>query len=914
MANGIVEELLKEYDDGLDIIADYYPDAKKVKGTNNKFSCRNEKDPSANLWWRNDRWKLIDFGGENKLMDAIEIVAYEEGLTYKDAIKFCLKRYPISGSRKESDLKIQKVDLKPEEKVGDIEWSVREFTKSDLSIMGRYVTEEVMRFYNWQVIDEIRTATRGKDGKEFAIIKKSTPEYPIFVRSCYFENIDGEKDCFFKIYEPKADKKYRFKHYPEGKKPADYVHGLYEVEKVVKQSGNKLPCIYIMSGERDALNMYSFTEKDPEDGRMANPNKCVWFNSETFKVPKKIIFRLRKLANKIVNVPDIDETGCRQSARFARENWDIYTLKLPNYIMEIKDWRGNGRKDFKDFVDVGGDAEEVSKLVNNAHKMKFYQFEYKTNKNGDVEEKCVIDTNNVIFALNTLGYRYLCVHGEDKFYAENNHIITEKKTQEIRREFVAFLSENFVEDAVIRQIVNTNKFTEWCKFLDAPRESVNLNTQYCQRYYFTDGWVEIMPRNVKKHNYRELDCEIMQEKIRPFRVNQYKPVMDFVWNEETKDYDIDIKNDNCKILKYMIATSMIYWKEALASIRKMNPGVRQKDMDIWVNSEYLNDEQNFEQITSFQNKVFIMGYICSAFKDAAKPWAVYLMDNKIGDGSESNGGSGKSLFWRFAEILLEKYFINGKQKKISDNPHLYDGVNENTDLIVLDDLDKKFNVEMLYNDITGDLYVNPKGKQPYTLRFNESPKFVITTNYVPMVIDASTKRRLRFGTFSDWFHVKTSNNGYEGDFTPKMMFKQTLIDEFDEKDMTETICCLFDCIRYFMLCSENNIIKDCILRNIEIRQLMVSVGPEFIEWFKVFFDKEEGHLNMPVPKKEAYLDYRSSCPSPVGQYIFSKKIKEYCKQVGYIYNPEDQCNAGTDRIIKRVGTSTVEYMYISDKV
>ena len=53
-----------------------------------------------------------------------------------------------------------------------------------------------------------------------------------------------------------------------------------------------------------------------------------------------------------------------------------------------------------------------------------------------------------------------CVDGEDKFFVENNHIITEKKTQEIRREFVAFLSENFVEDAVIRQIVNTNKFSE----------------------------------------------------------------------------------------------------------------------------------------------------------------------------------------------------------------------------------------------------------------------------------------------------------------------------------------------------------------------------------------------------------------------------------------------------------------------
>ena len=142
------------------------------------------------------------------------------------------------------------------------------------------------------------------------------------------------------------------------------------------------------------------------------------------------------------------------------------------------------------------------------------------------------------------------------------------------------------------------------------------------------------------------------------------------------------------------------------------------------------------------------------------------------------------------------------------------------------------------------------------------------------------------------------------------MFHQTLIDDFDEKDMNETLCCIIDCVRYYMLCCKKGLVQDCILNNIEIRKLIVTVGADFMEWFKVYFDKENGMLNMEVAKNEAYMDYRQKVEHPFGQYIWSKKLKEYCKLIGYEYNPPEYCSGDGERIIKRWNGKPADYIFI----
>lgn len=913
----LIEEILEANDGGLNIIENYYPKVRDVVGTKNKFSMRNEKDPSAKLNLRKtengvDVYKVIDFGGANREMNAIEVVAYEEGLTFKEALKFVLARYPRLKDEKSIDQSVKYEDPTDYDKLGDMSWTEQDITEKALRILGRNVKKEQFEFYNWHYIDELRIVIKKKDGKLSVMVKKSNDTQPIFMRQCFYRK-DDKLQHFYKFYEPKAsDKKYRFRYYPEGAKPENYVHGLYEIEKLVEKRGEKLKCLYIGSGEKDSLNINSLLDYNPDTDRYEYNCPCIWFNSETSVVPDIVRTRLNKIANKIVNIPDIDETGVTQGNRFALENWNIYTLWLPKYILDIKDWRGNGCKDFKDFIDLGGNQKDMSNLVTNSHKFQFWSLITQKDKEGNESLKCILDPENVTFALNVLGYRYQCVRGEDKFYHQNNHIIEEMPSQEIRRQLVGYLRSTLKVSSgiVYNTLMNTNKFTEWCRFLDKPRETVKMNRQNYQCFFFQDGWVSVKPNEVKKWNYKQLEYEISKERIRECRIGQYKPIFEYEWNEEAKDYNIQFKNESCKMFQYLVATSKIYWKEELAALKQIDSIYTQKSMPLHINSELLTDDQNYEQSQSLRNKMFLMGYLCCSYKDAAKPWGVYLMDNKISDGTESNGGSGKSLFIRFAEILLNKYFINGKNKKLSEDSHKYDGVTENTDIIVIDDLEKKFDIELLHNDVTADLQVNPKGKQPYTIKRADSPKIIIATNYVPLKTDASIKRRWRFGTFSDWFHVRTSNSEYEEDYNPKMMFRKTLIDEFDEMEMSETISCIIDCVRYYMLCCEKNIIQDCVLNNIEIRKLIVTVGADFMEWFKVYFDKENGMLNQEIAKTEAYYDYKSKVEHPFSQYVWSKKLKEYCKLIGYEFNPPEFCTGDGERIIKRWNGKPTDYIYI----
>ena len=919
MKEGPTKDLLLETDGGLDIFADEIDMITDEHGKSRLlrdfvnggfFSLRNEKVPSAHLWKSKDGiWYLKDFG-EQKGLDAISFYAKTHGIDGKLAFIELAQKYRKSHPERYQETRFQRVPQKKGESKGDIIANTRAFTERDLRFFGPNVTEETLRFYNWEAIDEMRVVCDND-----VILKKSSASYPIFRRKCIFLNEEThEEDFFYKYYEPRAPKSYRFKHYPNGKKPDDYIHGLYEVERfVANKEGEKLQYLIIGSGEHDCMNIASYSEFNAETGRYENPYRVVWMNSETAKIKETVMRRLRKLARQIVNIPDIDNTGIEAGNRIARENIDVLIFKLPSWINTINDDRGNPCKDFSDYTELGADQNDIAAGISNACKFRFWSFSVKKDKAGNEELICTLDKMNIVFALNVLGYRHKVVAGCDEYYYERGHIITRKTTNEIQSELVQYLQWSISEPnmkLVLNTIVNTNQFTNWCKFLDQPREDVDIREKFKQRFYFKDCWVEIEKDSVKKMSYNALDTDIMSERIRPYKFTSYKPIFNLNWNNQINDVQVIVENPSCILLQYMMVTSMIYWQDDLEARRKAGEITEQSQLPIMLDSPYLTEDQIDEQIKSFYNKLFIMGYMMSSFKDPSKPWIVYLMDNALGEGTESNGGSGKSLFNLFANILKNDFLINGKDMDATSDKFKYDGLTRQFDLITFDDLDKSFRVEQLFADATNDMVINVKGKTSMRIPKELSPKIRVTTNYVPIVLDASSKRRLLMGTWSSYFHVMTSGNGFENTFTPRLLWGKNLITEFSQEEMNETICCLLDCLRFYYMCTDHDVVKECIIRNIEMKQLRLQVGGEFLDWFTMFFDPENGHCNMEVEKKTAYLNYRASSDKPIGQNMFTRKIKQYCNlSQGYEYNPIEVCNS-QGRIIKKIGQETQEFIYV----
>lgn len=77
---------------------------------------------------------------------------------------------------------------------------------------------------------------RCRDGNIFR--RYSTKDYPIFMRECrYIE--DGEKKRFFRMFEPCHPRK-DFRHRFFGKKPENYVNGLYELKELYDRENEHL--------------------------------------------------------------------------------------------------------------------------------------------------------------------------------------------------------------------------------------------------------------------------------------------------------------------------------------------------------------------------------------------------------------------------------------------------------------------------------------------------------------------------------------------------------------------------------------------------------------------------------------------------------------------------------------------------
>lgn len=169
----------------------------------------------------------------------------------------------------------------------------------------------------------------------------------------------------------------------------------------------------------------------------------------------------------------------------------------------------------------------------------------------------------------------------------------------------------------------------------------------------------------------------------------------------------------------------------------------------------LTTEEIAEQKLNLINKIYAIGYNLHRYKSPSRAWAIYAMDNKIGDEEQCNGRSGKSFLFKAFRFFMQTVNLSGRNPKLLDNPHVFDQVDKHTGFVLIDDCDRYFPIKQFYDMVTGGMTVNPKNNKSFFLEFEESPKFGFTTNYVPRDFDSSTNARMLYMVFSDYYHEKT---------------------------------------------------------------------------------------------------------------------------------------------------------------
>jgi len=933
---------------GLDVILRLYPQAAGCETSRKKkFKIRpGEKTASANLYCKDGVWLVTDFGGDQKSRNAILSVMHQENIDYPAAIRWIANQFNLVPVDEQTDVvraTFAQRPAKEDEPEGHYSFDVKEaMDEFELrTLFAPKVIEWVTHTHKekWaQALNEVckrygffalRSFTRVKDRKATTI--GSTGQFPIYL-------VQG--DGFAKVYQPKSgDKQYRFQWF--GEKPKDHIFGLKRLNKAYQdlqpnmeemdadddiprsRKPKKLTDVVLCSGEGDSINV------------AALGYNVIWQNSETATLSGTVVSSLRNMCENVYNVPDIDATGISAGHKLALTYLDIKTVWLPDELRSQKDWRGNARKDVRDFFHHYT-VKRFNNLVATAMPYMFWNRESIMDKNGEWK-KYNYEPNNLRL------YNFLQRSGFWRFELPNekegygyiyiNQSVVEQIKYTKAREYV----NNFLENRAIMQANGHVEIDENLrnKFYRTPQLSeTSLSNLALKKIDFTDydkqgqwiffinntwhitktGIVEYAPESVQKMVW---NTELINHRVKlieqpPFTISVVKTA------DGGTDYNITLHNTDCAFLRFLINTSRIYWRREFED--NWTPDQEPQRQQYIEQNRFniagprLTPEEQAEQKKHLVNKLFSLGYLLHRYKDPSRPWCVFAMDAKPAEEGESHGGSGKSIAYKAVRYFMNSVTLDGRNKNLTRNPHVYEMVNEHTDLIMIDDADQYLDFDFFFSPLTGDLVVNPKNNKQFIIPFEHVAKFVITSNYTLRKVDASTSRRILYSVFSDYYHYNT-NSEYRESRSVHDDFGKSLFLDFTEAEWN----LFFNTMAWacaFYLNVDGKIEPP--LDNVERRNLETQMGDLFSNWVEVYFSPESERLDTMVSREQAFSDFVDN--NNVKHYTpqrFIRALKAWCRLRKYVLNPVDFQNPD-GRIIRKItvtdktGTKekTAEMIYI----
>jgi DNA primase len=896
---------------GLDIIYLSYPQAKAAQSKADKrFKVRtDEQTPSASLKQLADGiWVVTDFGGDQVPRNGIQVYMKEENLSFREALVQLGGIYGVGSIKAEINKPgFEKRLATSEEKENEYIFNIKEeITEGELKVLGPKVTLEVCRQYN---VYSLHSFTYIKNRE--ALVTSSSENYPIFL----FDHGD-----FKKLYQPlNPEKQYRFRY--TGNKPKDYVNGLLQLNKAYEkyrdnqlksqtednesQEIKKLDEAIICSGERDALNVAGYGYYP------------IWFNSETADLTGKHYKDITRCVNTLYNLPDIDATGIRAAIKLGMKYLDIHHIWLPESLQNFKDPRGKSRKDFLDYIEIYPKAWDFKKLINVAKPMQFWRTDI--TKTGI---KYNISSANTRFFLQGNGFYQLenkNVKTGQMFVKIDGHIVSEVQSKDIKGYLIKYCENNYLNNEVLELVLNTNRLSEatlqGLKQIDIDFTDYEPNSQYL---FFRNKVWNVTQDQVIESRPGDLNRYVWEEEVIDHNVKKLNDFFKITENKNLETYDIEILNTHSKYFSFLINSSRIYWRKELEKELDVLPENEQeeyiKNNRFTIDGKLLSEEEICEQKLHLVNKIFSIGYLLHRYKTQSKAWAVFAMDNIIGEEGESNGRSGKSFAYKALRHFMKSVTLSGRNPKLTDNPHLYDRVTEHTDYVLVDDADIYLNYKFFFDSITGELIVNPKNNQSYEIPFEKSPKYCFTSNHALRNMDTSLIARILYTVFSDYYHEKTENNDYRETRKIRDDFGKDLFGfDYSEEEWNADFNFFAQCIKFYLSVPSPRKINPP-MGNVTLRNLLAEMTQPFKDWADAYFDTEGGSIDALVAKDEALTDFMQKTNTKGWTTNkFTKALRAFTRFYGYEYNPKAfQNNQG--RISKKVDGTTKDMIYIKTKL
>lgn len=931
------EDIYAATNGGLDVLCHFF---KEIDPSNPKKPLKlrsDDKRASAGCYEKDGIWWIHDFGGsDNKNYNALTLVMKKLNLDTKGkAAEWIAQNFAphllasASGNNTFAFKPVMKKEA-PSSEMRLIKRKSGNFTKAELECLGYEITQKTCDEFGLVPLDGYITKAKGDHSWRI----ESNDQYPIL----FYDY--GE---WGKIYQPYGD--LRFMYY--GEKPKDFIFGTKtfqeywkdavqkkypmtdeelnaEKERKKQRGANKeaegddqndvdrkikFKHLILCSGPSDALNAYS----------TGNCEVC-WLNSESEPLSNNHLEMLKRLCENLFVCFDSDETGLRCARKIALQDLDVKVIEFPEdfstYSTNKRDSEGNNKpcKDIKDFMvfykrgQINPHYEFKERLMKLAKPLKFWTetVSEKGRINYDISNACMFKflaaTGFYKMSVGKDSWRYVFVKDKIIDVIPDANIVSK-----VRMHLVKFISDNPKYYSIgLENMILRNKVLNAESFQNLEERSFNMKSfsRTEEYFFFRNAIIRVTGDNIERVNPSDCPYYILKDKITqhdiilpekpyyfvnysehykwaesvlqenlnlpspdPSSISEIRHEIDKMPNYER--YSLEISSD-FDLIRFIYNTGNIYWKE---------------EREAKLASSELTPKERHIIDLNFINKCTALGYLLSRYKSPSNAKALYCIETSIAeeDEGEHNGGSGKSLFTSFVQHLRNRISVSGQKATNNEFNFLYQNVDFDTDIFHIDDLNSKFDMNLLLPDITGDLQVNPKHRSAFILPFSQSPKLSLTSNHAISRFTGSLRRRIFFCEFSDYYHSANPDKGVK-EMSPKIEFGRDFFDDFSEED--------YNTFYNFMLQTVSTYLKygliDADMENIEKRQKYYAVGTDFIDWADTYF---QDRFNMLIDKEDAFCNYKNSLSQRSQSFVkkktFTKKLQQWCEIRGYIYNPEE---------------------------
>jgi len=259
-----------------------------------------------------------------------------------------------------------------------------------------------------------------------------------------------------------------------------------------------------------------------------------------------------------------------------------------------------------------------------------------------------------------------------------------------------------------------------------------------------------------------------------------------------------------------------------------------------------------ERINALRSAI---GYLLVSYKDPSSAKAVIFIDEKLSD--NAFGRSGKGLVSKAVSQMKNVLKLDGKNFTFDRN-FMFQSVDQDTQLIIFDDVKKKFSFEKLFSILTEGLTIEKKNKNEYRVPYERSPKILITTNHTVEGTDDSSLDRQFVVEFSDYYNAMHK---------PKDEFGHLFFDEWSEEQWAAFYYYMAECCRFYL----KNGLKTYEYVNLKKKKLIDSTSAEFEEFMN------DLPVNTEYNKKELFDQFRKEYEDygQMKQNLWSKWIKIY---------------------------------------